>query len=70
MLTDALTLPVTSTVVSADMDGTEVLRCATPNTSALHISHGCSLLGRHGKRIGNVCQLSARSYTVLYYHTV
>ncbi|MDR6578212.1 BRO family protein [Pseudomonas extremaustralis] len=40
MLTHALPLPVTSTTVRADMYGPEVLRCATPNTSSFHISHG------------------------------
>lgn len=39
MLTHALPLPVTSTAVRANVDGSEVLRCATPNTSALHIFH-------------------------------
>lgn len=41
MLTNALPLPVTSTAVRANVDGPEVLRCATPNTSAFHISHCC-----------------------------
>jgi hypothetical protein len=70
MLAYTLSLPITSTAIGTNMDGPEVLRRATPNTSALHISHGCFLMARHSKRMKKECQPSAETYTVLYYDTV
>lgn len=40
MLTHALSLPMTSAAVGANVDRPEILWCATPNTSMLHIFHG------------------------------